>query len=314
LVSHWFTSYSYLGSPLALWLGSLRFGQSWEHLEYGGLIYRLTGLGEGRLSFRPRQRLLTRFRSLARHRDRLPQPGSVIASSFTSPIDCLYLAAIFDPIFTASYPNTRLVQHISLFQAMWRALAPPQTAPHAGAKLVSLSAILQKYPDSVIVVLPECTTSNGRGILSLAPSILTAPSRTKIYPVNLRYSPSDVTTPLPGAYISFLWDLCSRPTHCIRVRIAEAVQSSSTGLLPSGATETYGNLRRVNDNALLNPSFSSDETLTEEGKEGLSIEERKLLDRVADDLARLGRAKRVGLGVREKVKFIKVWTKTRTIW
>jgi hypothetical protein len=43
-------------------------------------------------------------------------------------------------------------------------------------------------------------------------------------------------------------------------------------------------------------------------------EEKKLLDRVAEDLARLGRAKRVGLGVQSKIAFIKVWKKTRTIW
>jgi 1-acylglycerol-3-phosphate O-acyltransferase len=196
---------------------------------------------------------------------------------------------------------------------MWRALASPQTIPPPGAKLVPLSAILQKYPDSVIVVLPECTTSNGRGILSLAPSILTAPSRTRIYPVNLRYSPADITTPLPSAYISFLWDLCSRPTHCIRVRIAEAIQSSSTGLPSKGTAETFS-ISKSEEDSLLDPSFSSAETLTEEGKDGLSTEERKVLDRVADDLARLGRSKRVGLGVKEKVEFIKVWTKTRTIW
>ena len=70
----------------------------------------------------------------------------------------------------------------------------------------------------------------------------------------------------------------------------------------------------TNGDAFLDTSFSSAETLTDDNKDGLTSEERKLLDRVADDLARLGRAKRVGLGVKEKVEFIKVWTKTRTIW
>jgi 1-acylglycerol-3-phosphate O-acyltransferase len=188
---------------------------------------------------------------------------------------------------------------------MLRALLPPQKSPPPGAKLVPISAIHKKYPTSIIVALPECTTSNGRGILSLSPSILTSSSKTKIYPVNLRYSPSDVTTPLPGAYLSFLWDLCSRPTHCIRVRIAEAVQLSNS--IRQNGTVTNGD-------PLLDASFSSAETLTDDIKDGLTGEERKVLDRVADDLARLGRAKRVGLGVKEKVQFIKVWTKTRIIW
>jgi len=62
-------------------------------------------------------------------------------------------------------------------------------------------------------------------------------------------------------------------------------------------------------------TFSSAETLIEELSElEMTTEDKKMLDRVADDLARLGRAKRVGLGVQSKVAFIKVWKKTRTIW
>lgn len=40
---------------------------------------------------------------------------------------------------------------------------------------------------------------------------------------------------------------------------------------------------------------------------GVSAEEQKVLDRIAEDLARLGRVKRVGLGVFEKIEFLKVW-------
>jgi hypothetical protein len=218
----------------------------------------------------------------------------------------LYLAAIFNPVLTVSYPNTRLVQQISLFQAIFRALAAPQLLPPKGARLVPLSVVLSDNPQSAVLVLPECTTSNGRGILPLSASILSAPAGTKVYPVNLRYSPSDVTTPLPGAYISFLWDLLSRPTHCIRVRIAEAIQLSVSGRLNGFAEKANGDHPDA--------SFSSAETLTESGKDELTLEERKVLDRIADDLARLGRAKRVGLGVKDKAEFLRVWRKTRTIW
>lgn len=198
------------------------------------------------------------------------------------------------------------MQQISLFQAILRALAPPQPLPTKGMKLVPLSVVLINNPHSAVVVLPECTTSNGRGILPLSASILSAPAKTKVYPVHLRYTPSDVTTPLPGAYISFLWDLLARPTHCIRVRIAEAVQLTSSGRLNGVAEKANGDH--------LDTSFSSAETLTESGIDNLTIEERKILDRIADDLARLGRAKRVGLGVKDKADFLRVWRKTRTIW
>jgi 1-acylglycerol-3-phosphate O-acyltransferase len=254
-----------------------------------------------------------RYRSLAKNRYRLPQPGSVLAASFTSPVDSLYLAAIFNPIFTASYPNTRLVQPITLFQAIFRALSRPRVTPPPNARLVPLSTLIKEHPDCLIVVLPECTTSNGRGILTLSPSLLTTPGSAKIYPVSLRYTPADVTTPVPGAYLTFLWDLCSMPTHLIRVRIAEAVQNTAVNKSEFfEGFETVGT-EEGDDSGVV--SFSSAETLTDDSKDaaGLTAEEKKLLDRVAEDLARLGRAKRVGLGVKEKVDFVKVWTKTRKI-
>jgi hypothetical protein len=61
-------------------------------------------------------------------------------------------------------------------------------------------------------------------------------------------------------------------------------------------------------------SVSSAETLvSDHDSEALTSEERKVLDRVADDLARLGRVKRVGLGVKEKEDFVRVWKKTRKV-
>lgn len=41
--------------------------------------------------------------------------------------------------------------------------------------------------------------------------------------------------------------------------------------------------------------------------EHVSAEEQKVLDRVGEDLARLGRVKRVGLGVEDKIEFVRVW-------
>jgi len=256
------------------------------------------------------------YSSLAKQNlHRLPQPGTIIASSFTSPIDCLYLAAIFDPIFTASYPSTRLVQRISLFQAILRALLPPQSTPPPNARLVPLSTLVRENPDSSIVVLPECTTTNGRGILRFSPSLLTAPPKTKIFPVSLRYTPSDVTTPIPHTYFSFMWNLCSRPTHCIRVRIAEAVYntSASTSRPAMPKPKNSYDTNFFDELELSEKRVSSSDTLVASSEDGeeLNTEEKQVLDRVGEDLARLGRVKRVGLGVREKEEFVRAWTKKR---
>ncbi|KZF21656.1 hypothetical protein L228DRAFT_157045 [Xylona heveae TC161] len=247
--------------------------------------------------------------SLAKQAARLPGPSSIIASSSTSPIDALYLAAIFDPLFTASYPSTRLVHRISLFQAIVRAFAKPRVHPPPGAQLVDLETLLREHPKRVIAVFPECTTTNGRGILPFSPSLLTAPRNAKIFPLSLRYTPADITTPVPGSYFGFLWNLLSKPTHCIRVRIAESVYNTSQDPLPPAKNSyatNYLDTLQAEDRA------SSSDTLTgsDSGAE-LTSEERNLLDKVGEALARLGRVKRVALGVREKNDFVKAWSKLR---
>ncbi|KAK4985593.1 Lysophosphatidic acid:oleoyl-CoA acyltransferase 1 [Elasticomyces elasticus] len=256
--------------------------------------------------------------SLAKqHSSRVPQPGSIIASSFTSPIDALYLAAIFDPIFTASFPNTRKVQRISLLDAMLGALLPPQTSPPPNAQLLDLSSLLAQNPDRCVVVFPETTTTNGRGILPFSPSLLSAPPKAKIFPVSLRYTPADITTPLPHTYFSFLWNLCSKPTHCIRVRIAECTYNVSASSPSSPPHRTLESARRNSyETNFLDVLAEQDLQRTgadvdADEVDGLEAEERKVLDRIAEALARLGRVKRVGLGVDEKIGFVRAWTRKK---
>jgi len=240
--------------------------------------------------------------SLAKTNDRLPQPGSVIAASHTSPIDALYLAAVFDPIFTQSYPDERKVRRITLWQAMLNALLPPTLEPPKGAKLVELSTLVRDKPDRCIAVFPESTTTNGRGILRFTPSLLAVPSETKIFPVSLRYTPADICTPIPGAYLGFLWNLCSQPTHCVRVRIAEPVHTDATSDSNPPRTNSYvTNL--LDDLHKTDPKRRSNEEP--------SVTEKTVLDKIAEALARLGRVKRLGLAAEDKTAFLKVWLKKR---
>ncbi|KAF9872054.1 vacuolar protein sorting protein vps66 [Colletotrichum karsti] len=225
---------------------------------------------------------------------RFPHPGSVIAANFTSPIDAIYLAAIFDPIFTISYPNTRSVQRISLLRAVLYALSPICFAPPQGAKLTDLAALLERYPDRVVAVFPEGATTNGKGVLPFTPSLLAAKPDVHIFPVSIRYTPADVTTPVPGRWFKFLWDLLSRPTTCIRVRVAESILNSSAaqtnGVSSSSSADSGSAQRRMGGE----PST-------------LSTEEQRVLDKVAEALARLCRNKRVGLTLRDKAAFVDAW-------
>ena len=259
-------------------------------------------------------RSLIGFSSLAQNARRLPGPATIIASSSASPIDALYLAAIFDPVFTASFPSTRLVQPVTLFQAILRAFLPPQEVPHPEARLVDLATMVAQNSNQAVVVFPECTTTNGKAILPFAPSLLTAPRKTKVFPVSLRYSPSDITTPIPVSFGTFLWNLCSKPTHCIRVRIAEAIYNTA-------AEAVVDELEEKTAAHAANHSDAFSENLTSEKERGVggqnsqaavSRNEKMFLDKIAEALARLGRAKRVGLGVLDKKSFVAHWTRSRS--
>ncbi|KAL6821324.1 hypothetical protein V8C40DRAFT_250102 [Trichoderma camerunense] len=235
---------------------------------------QLDGVKRGTLSEQPRERV--------------PHPGSIIAANFTSPVDAIYLAAIFDPVFTISYPGERKVRRIGLLQAVMKALAPVTTQPAPSAQLVDLKELVKQYPNRVIAVFPECGTTNGKAILPFSPSILQTPPDVHIFPVSIRYTPSEITTPIPGQWLRFLWTLLSRPTTCIRVRIAE-------GQTNKAAAKSGDNI----------PS-----DLTYRGGSGASInsEEQKLLDWIGEALARLSRVKRVGLTMKDKAAFVRAWT------
>jgi hypothetical protein len=219
-------------------------------------------------------------------RERFPHPGSVIAANFSSPIDAIYLAAIFDPIFTISYPDTRKVQRVSLLGAVLAALSPVQTGPPRNAKLVEIKDLLDSNPGQIIAVFPECGTTNGKAILPFSPSILQTPADVHIFPVSIRYTPSDITTPVPGKWFRFLWDLLSRPTTCIRVRIAEG-QINTSAAKTNGVTSSSSELRNRGD-----------------ASSSVSPDEQRVLDRVGEALARLSRVKRVGLTMKDKAAFV----------
>ncbi|KAH8841705.1 hypothetical protein MCOR27_010422 [Pyricularia oryzae] len=223
--------------------------------------------------------------------DKLPKAPCVIAANFTSPIDALYLAAVFNPVFTISYPSSRKVRHVGLPRMFLHALGRSQLTQEPDPRsLTDVAELLRKYPGRIVVVFPECGTTNGRGILPLAPSLASVPADTGIYPVSIRYTAPDITTPVPGLWGSFLWKLLSRPRHCIRVRIAE-VQHNGAAAVKNGSSSNGGT--------------------ADAGPNDLTPEEHQTLDKVAEALARLGRNKRVGLTVQDKTAFVQLWKKSK---
>ena len=201
---------------------------------------------------------------------------------------------------------------------------PPLNLGNVGEP-ASLSDIVEENTNRVIVVFPEATTSNGRGILKLTPSLLSVAKDTRIFPISLRYTPADIVTPIPGwlEAVKFIWRLNSRPTHCIRVRIGSSVnlstapqsidspetrsKSKSNGQTSTGAQTGYDT--NFFDSEESSPVQKVSEDADADGQEDMSAQERRVLDAVADALARLGRVRRVGLGVEEKKQFIEAWNR-----
>lgn len=261
----YFVVFHYLPLPVvarkvALWGLMAVPGIWWVDLQ-------LDGMQRGTLSEQPRERV--------------PHAGSVIAANSSSPIDAVYLAAVFDPVFTVSYPGTRKLRRVGLLGAVAAALGPVCTGPPPGARLVGLDELLDQCPGRVVAVFPECGTTNGRAILPFGPALAQCPPGVHIFPVSICYAPSDVTTPLPGRWLKFLWDLLSRPTTCIRVRIAEGRRSDAA----ADGAEAEPRLRKPADAVL-------------------SHDEQRLLNRIAEALARLSRVKRVGLTMEDKAAFV----------
>lgn len=91
----------------------------------------------------------------------------------------------------------------------------------------------------------------------------------------------------------------------MRVRIAQATSTNPSRLSEFGCDSS-------SLDTILDDLRSSSETLVgPDDNEGLTSGERRVLDKIGETLARLGRNKRVGLGVKEKQEFVRVWTRSR---
>ncbi|KAH8661708.1 hypothetical protein BGZ61DRAFT_463480, partial [Ilyonectria robusta] len=140
---------------------------------------------------------------------RLPRPGSIIVVSTAYPIDAIFLAAVFDPIFTILHPRSRLVRELSLLQAIFR-VRTNETLPSNHANLTDLKTY---------------SATNGSGTV---PSTLNLSDTVRIFRINIQYLPADVSTPVSSTYLALLWTLLSRPMHRIRLRIADGVTNDGT--------------------------------------------------------------------------------------
>jgi len=198
LILQWLSPGSF-GKKLCLWIMMAILGLWWIDL-------RIEGVRRGSVAQQPPCRL--------------PHAGSIITTRITSPIDAVYLLAVFDPIFVASYQGK--VCQLTLLQAMLHAFMPNNHSQPSSSALTDIEVLLAQHPERSVVVFLEYS-KNRRDIAPQSLSLPTIPTATKAFLIRIMYTPPDVMTPVSGTYPEFLWNLLSRPIHCIRVRIAKDV-------------------------------------------------------------------------------------------
>ena len=152
-----------------------------------------------------------------------PRKGDVVIVNRSSPVDILILAWLYPgAIFTRTGPEM-LFQSQSLFGAMISSFRLQHTR-----KGYQLTDYVRGHSDRVIIIFPEATTSNNRGILAFCPIMVE-----RAYVLSIKYNnPPYLATPIPGRFWHFMWALLSLPIHVCRLKgSSKAIDKDHAGTL-----------------------------------------------------------------------------------
>ncbi|EMR09997.1 hypothetical protein PNEG_01755 [Pneumocystis murina B123] len=189
-----------------------------------------------------------------------PCAQNIIISCYCSPLDILCLSFNYNPIFTISFSNTSFVQHVSGIKALFYTFSMPERSPYKN--YMTLDSLSKLYPNRIICVFPEGTTSNGSGLLLFTQSLESVAPKTKIFPLSIKYG-NYLTTPLPRSFFKFLFRFTFKLRHNFQIKISETP---------------------------------------------IIVEHPEKLREIASAaLSRLSKVPRLGLGVNEKISFLKAW-------
>ncbi|KAG5437268.1 hypothetical protein PCANB_001061 [Pneumocystis canis] len=156
---------------------------------------------------------------IRRRKNRIkPSHKDIIITSCCSPLDILYLTFSYNPIFTISFPNTSLVQHVSGIKALFYMFSAPKKPSYKDC--MTLNDLSKLYPNRIISVFPEGTTSNGRGLLLFTQSLQSSAPQTRIFPLSIKYD-LYLTTPHPNCLFTFLFRLTFKLTHKFYTKLCQ---------------------------------------------------------------------------------------------
>jgi len=260
-----------------------------------------------------------------------PRAGDIIVSNWGSWLDVLWLGFRYDPIFlipvseaippqplassaplsstpgrrtgtgsaAVSMPNRTLsskvpitgFRAVSLFTALrLSGKVPPYVANGPPGATLDL---IRKKANKPLVVFPECTTSNGRGLLRFANVFQGEKIPTKAYQVFvmcIRYDPP--TTMKPTLTHSIAGDTLNPLSHAFSLCTALSSQTMSVRLLaPSESPSSQ--------------LFMVNEVIT-----GVTGEDQ-LSEACASLIAQIGKMKRTGMGWEDKAALLELYQTKR---
>ncbi|PCH41265.1 hypothetical protein WOLCODRAFT_24616 [Wolfiporia cocos MD-104 SS10] len=194
-------------------------------------------------------------------------------------------AAISSPAARAPTPRTPIIgfRRVSLLTILCTIGQTPQASNAADSGMKTLEQI-RSVADRPVAVFPECTTSNGRGLLHFAElfSGVSVPvTRFKVFVMCVRYDPPTVLCPT-----------LSHPIPSSRLNPLSHIFAVTTALVPQTMSVR-----------LLSPS-ESPSSGTFIASEFLSGGEDPVSEACASLIAQIGKMKRIGLGWEDKIAFL----------
>ena len=138
-----------------------------------------------------------------------PKAGDIVIANMTSPIDVMLLVYLYPSALFTAGDIEMLYQPQSALSAFFARFYTTRVR-----KGVPIQDLRRQYKDRVIIICPEATTSNNRGLLSFCPLMVDS-----AFVVSIKYNnPPYLATPLPGQQLNFFWGLTSLLSHHCRIK------------------------------------------------------------------------------------------------
>jgi len=199
---------------------------------FGRLIFtleaRLVLFNMGFLWIDSQKVTLTRGRKHARKEDTNISHGDVIVCNCQSYVDVIYFMFRFNPTFVKIFESGK-IKPISFLNAIKFTGSYPELKEEENA--VSLKDIIKESKEKKIgpiVIFPEGTTTNGRGLLKFLPVFKDFTPKDDInvhvYSIKYQFHGRNISYTV-GSKFSHMYNLCSKIYHVMNVKYLSAEES-----------------------------------------------------------------------------------------